>query len=209
MPRPPADKSSDSRPAARAIRIIGGRLRGSTLPYSGEIVTRPMKERVREAIFNLVGPGVKGTLAIDLFAGTGALGIEAVSRGAVQAILVERHFPTAKLIKQGAAELGIDQLVDVVSSDTFYWVRRQFTPTAEHPWLVFCSPPYDLYLEQTDNLLELIEKIAEQAPTGSIIVVESDERFDQSQLPWAADWICRSYSPAEVAIWRKLDDHQE
>ena len=69
---------------ASTLRIIGGRLRGSVIEYHGDPRTRPMKDRVREAAFNLIGPQVVGTFAIDLFAGTGALAFEALSRGAVR-----------------------------------------------------------------------------------------------------------------------------
>src|SRR6478736_322408 len=77
------------------LRIVGGTLRGRKLQYSGDVRTRPMKDRVREAVFNLLGPQVAGSHAIDLFAGTGALGIEAISRGATKATFIERHLPTA------------------------------------------------------------------------------------------------------------------
>src|SRR5947207_6491605 len=77
------------------LRIIGGSLRGRKISYSGEVRTRPMKDRVREAVFNLLGAQVAGTQAIDLFAGTGALGLEALSRGAAQATFIDRHLPTA------------------------------------------------------------------------------------------------------------------
>lgn len=164
-----------------------------------------MKERVREAIFNLVGPSVKGTLAIDLFAGTGALGIEAISRGASHAILVERHFPTVELIRQASRELEIETQLEIISSDTFFWVKRELLTPGEQAWLVFCSPPYDLFVNETDKLLGIVERITEVAPTGSLLVVESDRRFDTGRLPMAERWTCRSYPPAEVALWRKQD----
>jgi 16S rRNA (guanine966-N2)-methyltransferase len=66
-----------------------------------------MKDRVREALFNLLGRAVKDKIAIDLFAGTGALALEALSRGASRAIAIEMHRPTARLIWQNAASLGI------------------------------------------------------------------------------------------------------
>src|SRR5262245_47435808 len=72
-------------------RIIGGTLRGRKLLFAGDARTRPMKDRVREALFNLLADAVRGKHAIDLFAGTGALGLEAISRGASGATLVERH----------------------------------------------------------------------------------------------------------------------
>src|SRR5271154_2586301 len=103
-PRASAD-SSQTPPTPP--RIIGGRLRGKKLFYSGEDRTRPMKDRVREAVFNLLGPSGKGKHALDLFAGTGALGFEALSRGAAAATFVERHFPTAGHIRRTATALGV------------------------------------------------------------------------------------------------------
>ena len=80
------------RPAA-GLRIIGGEFRGRRLHYSGDRRTRPMKDRLREAVFNLIGPDIRGKHAIDLFAGTGALALESLSRGAKSATLIEQHHP--------------------------------------------------------------------------------------------------------------------
>ena len=98
-----------------------------------------MKDRVREAVFNLLGVQVAGTHAIDLFAGTGALGLEAISRGAIQATFIERHLPTAKLIEQNAAALGIDDRVQVVFGDAFGW-SAAYQPTGETPLTIFVRP---------------------------------------------------------------------
>ncbi len=108
-------KSKTTAPAAvtNPLRIIGGRLRGRKLLYDGRHGTRPMKDRVREALFNLVGPSVKGQHAIDLFAGTGALGLEALSRGAASATFIEQHFPTANLVEQNIQLLELGDVCDV------------------------------------------------------------------------------------------------
>ena len=87
-----------------------------------------MKQRVREAMFNLLGPRVIGTQVFDLFAGTGALAWEALSRGAQRATLIERHFPTARLIRENAASLGLTDRIDVVPGDTFVWGKRLAPP---------------------------------------------------------------------------------
>ncbi len=97
--------SVDERIAA-TLRIIGGKFARRRLKYTGDPRTRPMKDRVREALFNLVGPSVIDAHAIDLFAGTGALGLEALSRGAARATFVERHYPTAATIKENIATLA-------------------------------------------------------------------------------------------------------
>src|SRR3954449_11572498 len=109
--------------AVVGLRIIGGSLRGRKIEYSGDVRTRPMKDRVRESVFNLLGYGVVGTHAIDLFAGTGAMAIEALSRGATKATCIERHYPTSKLIEKGAAQLGIADRLTVIFGDAFLWTR--------------------------------------------------------------------------------------
>src|SRR5438552_3329134 len=136
------------------LRIIGGLLRGRKLRYSGDVRTRPMKDRVREAVFNLLGPQVAGSHAIDLFAGTGALGLEPISRGASKATFIERHLPTAKLIEKNAAAIGIAEQVHVVFGDAFLWSSK-FTAEVEQPLTVFCSPPFDFYVERREEMLSL------------------------------------------------------
>jgi len=183
------------------LRIIGGSLRRRKLEYSGDPRTRPMKDRVREAVFNLLGTQVAGSHAIDLFAGTGALGLEAISRGAVLGTFIERHFPTAKLIEKNAAALAISDKVHIVFGDAFGWSAAYKSPPEEPPLTVFCSPPYDFYVERQQQMLELIALWLKLASAGSQIVVEADERFDFSLLAQANNWDVRNYPPAVVGIF--------
>lgn len=184
------------------LRIVGGRFRGSKLHYAGDPRVRPMKDRLREAVFNLVGPSVRGKHAIDLFAGTGALGLEAISRGARGATLIEQHVPTVATIRRNVAHLAVEALTDVVTGSAFMWAKRQ-QKLDPGPWIVFCSPPYDFYLDRTARMTELIARLIDSAPPESIFVVESDVRFDPRQLPEPNAWDVRSYPPAIVAICRK------
>ena len=158
-----------------------------------------MKDRVREAVFNLVGPMINGAYAIDLFAGTGVLGIESVSRGAASATLIERHFPTARAIEDRAAEFGIAAQIHVISGDAFTWVRRP-TVAADHPWVVFCSPPFEFFVKREAEMLKLLTTLMETAPLGSVLAVEADEHFEVRLLPRPDDWDIREYPPATVAI---------
>jgi 16S rRNA (guanine966-N2)-methyltransferase len=161
-----------------------------------------MKDRVREAVFNLVGPAVKGKHAVDLFAGTGALGLEALSRGAAQATLIEQHYPTAAVIRSNIQALGVAANCELVHADALLWVRQ--TPRlALIPWLVFCSPPYDLYRLREAEMIGLLAYLAESIPAQSIIVVEADERFDPALLPHPSEWDIRRYPPAVIGIYRK------
>lgn len=196
--RPDPELTRDQEP----IRIIGGVLRGRKLAYSGEFRTRPMKERVRESVFNLIGDDIQGKHAVDLFAGTGALGLEAISRGATSATFVEQHFPTADLIHSNARALAVAERCEIVGANTFIWAMRQ-QPAASVPCVVFCSPPYSFYVERTQEMLDLVRRFIDRSPPTSIFVVESDAQFDPSQLPDGGRWDVRSYPPAQIAIYRK------
>ncbi|MDO5552995.1 MAG: RsmD family RNA methyltransferase [Planctomycetia bacterium] len=198
------------------LRVIGGRYRGTKLHYGGDNRVRPMKDRVREAIFNLIGTEVKEKVAIDLFAGTGALAFEALSRGAVAATLIEVHFPTARVIRDNIAllrekDVTIPERIDLKTTDVFFWGKnlpatsaRGDGPRTDLPWIVFCSPPYDFYLNRTEEMLELLRSVKEVAPAGSLFIIEADDRFDfdllQEDIPRRKR---RSYPPAEVAIYYK------
>jgi 16S rRNA (guanine966-N2)-methyltransferase len=188
--------------AVVGLRIIGGKHRGRRLLYSGDLRTRPMKDRLREAIFNLIGPAIQGKHAIDLFAGTGALALEAISRGADRATLIEQHHPTADIIRKNAVVLGIEPQVEIVPGNVFIWFqRRPVLPTA--PWVVFCSPPYDFYVDRSQEMIELIAGLMFAAPAESLFVVEADARFEFQTLPEPQAWDVRSYPPAVVGILRK------
>ncbi len=193
----PGGKNSNDGPAV--LRVIGGKLRGSRLEYNGDPGTRPMKDRVREATFNLVGVRAAGKYVIDLFAGTGAIAIEAISRGAVGATMIERNFRTADVVRRNVSNLKLDDITQVHSSDTFYWKAKQ-PELPGTPWLVFCSPPYEFYMSRAEEMLDLIGQFVAEAPPGSVVVVESDERFDTEQLP-GGPWDTRVYAPAVVSVW--------
>jgi 16S rRNA (guanine966-N2)-methyltransferase len=188
------------------LRIIGGQWKRKKLAYHGDPVTRPMKDRVREAMFNLIGPSVVGTHALDLFAGTGALALEALSRGAERATFIERHFPTARLIQDNVNLLGAGHLAEVLPGNAFLWTGRLTTAAdfdAERSWTVFVSPPWELFANQKDDMLALIGKLVSLAPEGSTIVVESDESFNVRELPDPDAWSVRAYPPAVISLRRR------
>lgn len=212
-------------PEPADLRIIGGKFRGSKLRYHGDVITKPMKHRVREAIFNLLTTESMGHHAIDLFAGTGALGLEALSRGATSATFIEKHVPTARIIEENIAALGVEDRTSLLVTSAFLWGKRDLpkvesgkpkadelredspafhSPLSALPWLVFSSPPYAFYVERQTDMLELIDSVRQHAPAGSVLVVEADERFDFATLSeTGATWDIRTYPPAVVGLWRK------
>jgi len=195
------------------VRIIGGEFRGRRLNYHGDPVVRPMKHRTREAIFNLVSTDCKGKHAIDLFAGTGALGLEALSRGAAKATFVEKHVPSARVVEANIHTLGVEGRSTLLTTSAFLWAKRDLPLAAANAdtneaWLVFCSPPYSFFHERKEDMLDLIGRVQSAAPPGSILIVEADEQFDFDVLRGAegasgfASWDVRSYAPAVVGLWR-------
>jgi 16S rRNA (guanine966-N2)-methyltransferase len=204
-PSPQTEEAAGQGDPTGTLRVIGGTLRGRPIAYSGEVRTRPMKQRVRESAFNLIGGDVRGKAVLDLFAGTGALCWEALSRGAHAALMLERHFPTARLIHQNAVALQMVDRIEVVPGDAFVWGKRlargEVTFSPDRPWLVFCSPPYDLYVTHELELLTLVQQVMDSAPANSLFVVEADERFEMSKLP-PCEWEIRAYLPAVLAIGR-------
>ena len=190
--------------AAARMRIIGGRFRGRTLRYLGDPRTRPMKDRVREAVFNLLGPAVRDKRVLDLFAGTGALGLEALSRGAADAVLMEQHFPTVRCIRDNVAGLQLEASCRVIAGNTFVWKKRMnehdWTALASRPWLVLCSPPYEFYVSRQEAMLDLLTDLHRWAPAGSLLVLEADSRFDFRLVHDFGTWDVREYPPAVVGI---------
>jgi len=229
----PKRREADELTAATDLRIVGGRFRGRKLKYEpfrigDDPVTRPMKHRVRESIFNLVSQGSAGRYAIDLFAGTGALGLEALSRGAVHATFIERHVPTGRVIEENIKALDVEKQSTLLMTSAFLWGKRELVkaesgkwkvdekaedlnssdstfpfPLSTFPWLVFCSPPYSFYVDRQQDMLELLGGVMDRAPADSIVVVEADEHFDFELL--SGEWDVRTYAPAVVGVWHKTD----
>lgn len=163
-----------------------------------------MKDRVRESLFDLIGTDVRGTLALDLFAGTGALGFEALSRGAAKAVFAERHFPTAETLRRSAAGLDVADRCEIRAGDVLLWPKRMPDLPSDLPWLAFVSPPWAFFAPdhpRRADLLQLIDAIHRAAPAGSIVVVEADDSFDPADLP-ADDWETRPIPPAVLHFSR-------
>ena len=126
------------------VRIIGGQWRGSKLPVAAVAGLRPTADRVRETLFNWLQQRLPGAHVLDLFAGTGALGFEAASRGAAQVVMIERDPALAASLRESATRLRADN-VEVVCEDALRWLAH--VPTA-HFDMVFLDPPFAAALWQ-------------------------------------------------------------
>ena len=121
------------------VRIIGGRWRGTRLAVPASPGLRPSSDRVRETLFNWLMPVLAGARVVDVFAGTGALGLEAVSRGAASAQLVERDPQLVAALRGVVGRLGATAQIEVIAGDALQWLGS--APPAQAD-LVFLDPPF-------------------------------------------------------------------
>ena len=159
-------------------RIISGAAKGRTLRVP-EKVTRPTSDRIREAVFSSLEHRLgswHGRCVYDLFAGSGAFALEAMSRGAGHAVAVERDRRAAEVIRANAASTGL--ALDVVVLDVAQFVARVPSPP---PDVVFVDPPYEL---SADLLASMLGRLLEQLPGREVLlVVERSARDQASPLP--------------------------
>lgn len=159
------------------MRIITGSARGCRLKTpKGAEVTRPTADRVKESLFNILGTLVPGRKVLDIFAGTGNLGLEALSRGAETAVFVDKA--TAKLIAENLAFTRLTEKAVVRSGDVFAELTRQASAKAEFS-LIFCDPPYHKGLWQ--QALRQIDGSQGLMAANGILVVEHGA--DENDMP--------------------------
>jgi 16S rRNA (guanine966-N2)-methyltransferase len=167
-----------------------------------------MKDRTREAVMNLLGGTLSECVVFDLFAGTGVLGFEALSRGGVAAVFFEILKTAAKDIAQNANVLNVQESVVVVSNDVIRWSdslarNLEMLELPELPWVVFCCPPYALWDSQGEVLRTMLLNWIELAPQGSLFAIELEEKTSLDCLPSQIEWDIRTYRPAQMAIGEK------
>ncbi len=161
-------------PLPRRVRIIGGQWRSRQLPVAAVPGLRPTPDRVRETLFNWLQPVLPGARCLDLYAGTGVLGLEAASRGAQSVYLVERDPVALTALNNSVSMLAADR-VRVVAHDVLSWLMGEASPFD----VVFVDPPYDQALaEPTCAALAA----AWLAP-GARIYLETDSEAGDARLP--------------------------
>lgn len=179
-------------------RIIAGRARGARLevPAAG---TRPTSDRVRESLFGgLEAAGViDGARVLDLYAGSGALGLESLSRGAVAATLVERARPAAAVARRNAAVVA--KAGDLPTARVEEGAVRSFLQRARGPFdLVFVDPPYDL---EDDTMTADLTAIAQLLAENAVVVVERARRSTAPDFETAGLLLAREKVYGDTALW--------
>src|SRR5262245_27644426 len=152
------------------VRIVAGSLRGRKLTVVVHEGMRPTPQMVREALFSILGNAVPNRVFYDIFAGTGVVGLEAVSRGASSARLIEKDPRQAADIQKYAAEFGVADKIQVIKSDAYRWAER-WIPAGKEPVNLFLSPPFPDLTEKADQFLNLVRLLLEKAPDESVLTI--------------------------------------
>lgn len=167
------------------MRVIAGKYGGRRLHGPGKLNLRPTSDQLRETLFNILGPSIEDSLFVDAYAGTGAIGIEAGSRGAKEVYFLEKNPSAIKLVERNLEELGIDSGVEVIGGDVERGLRRLVSRHLLADF-IFLDPPYDQNGEY-ERALEFLDDAHLIAPSGMVIVehfkkVELPDRFDRLEL---------------------------
>ncbi len=137
------------------MRIIAGSLRSRRLKAPPGLATRPTSDRLRETLFNVLAPRIQGASFLDLYSGSGGVGIEALSRGAARAVFVERAEPALIALRENLARLGLREGVRVHAGGVSTFLRRGRPESSSKFDLVFLDPPYDA-AQEYDSALGLV-----------------------------------------------------
>lgn len=177
------------------MRVIAGRFRGRRLGSVRARGLRPTSDRVREAIFDILGETTGGARVLDLYAGTGALALEALSRGSDGATCVERNPAALAVLTRNIAELGVEERVIVVCAAALDYCRRVVQDEAEFD-MVFCDPPY------ATELTPVRDRVVAAGWWTTVCVVEHAAKRRLPE-PWPLPGDTRRYGDTAVTFfWR-------
>ena len=179
------------------MRVITGKARGVQLKTPNGMETRPTIDRVKEAMFSIINFDIPGAKVLDLFGGTGQLGIEALSRGAASAVFVDAREESCRLIRENLKRTKLEQNAKVIRSDYLDYLNR----CREQYNIIFLDPPYaEVFLE---NAIKRITEIDILQSDGIIVA----ERPLGKELPWVFEGYTRSkdykYGKVLLTIYRK------
>lgn len=179
------------------MRVITGKARGIQLKTPDGLTTRPTADRVKEALFSIIQFDLPGARVLDLFGGTGQLGIEALSRGAKSAVFVDAGEPACKLIRENLRRTKLEADGKVVRSDYLEYLKR----CRETFDIIFLDPPYaEVFLENALNCIGEIDILQ----SGGIIVTERPLGKDLNvELPDFTRSKDYKYGKTLLAIYRK------
>ena len=160
------------------MRVIAGKYKSRRLVAPEGVQTRPTSDRLRETLFNVVAPRIEGSVWLDLFAGSGAVGIEALSRGAQRVYFVESSTAAARVIRNNLHTLEISKEVEILERDALAALRLLNTQSVAYDF-IFLDPPYRK-MDDYEQVLNFISQ-SRLLSSGGKVIAEHDKHFDPGE----------------------------
>ncbi len=189
------------------MRITGGEWCGRKIRVPASDAVRPTQDRVRESLFSIVMHSVPGARFLDLFAGSGAVGLEALSRGAAEAFFVEADRTCAHTLRLNLAAFGVDPRAATAQTDAIKWVKacgknRKFD-------IIFADPPYRLAREEGFQALAALACEQECLKKGGLLITETDSDTPAAALQGFECLRDRAYGHTRLAVYKRLSEEHE
>ncbi len=182
------------------MRIIGGEARGRTIKTPRGMATRPMRDFVREAVFSILGRSVEDARVLDLFAGSGSLGLEALSRGAKETVFVDFGREPIKIIQENLDRLGMSVRAKIVKAEVLDYLRKAGGGESRFD-LIFIDPPFRIDLKYRQDMLKLIAEGGFLAPSA-VVIIEAPLRSEPPRSPEGVRFAeRRKYGEAAVDVY--------
>jgi 16S rRNA (guanine966-N2)-methyltransferase len=186
------------------VRIVAGALRGRKLHCEISPDLRPTPQRVREALFSILGNAVPQRPFLDVFAGTGVIGLEALSRGARSADFIERDFRLGHEVERHLKTFDLADRGRVRRVDAYRWAEQWEAPT--EPVTIFLSPPFPDLERRADDLLALVGTLQRKVAPGSVLVLQSERHSGLEGASELAEWEERRYGRNVLLIWVREEE---
>ena len=182
------------------MRIIAGEFRGRKLLGPATDLTRPVTDRVKQSIFDILTPLLSGAVVYDCFAGTGSMGLECLSRGAARVTFFEADRSAVARLRSNIRTLGVETRATIIATDLFKHLHEP--PSTDLPTLVFLDPPYRFVRERPQDLRQLsIDLSRHHLAAGATVVFRHDARDDLPLAPLAR-YDVRAYGRITVEFLR-------
>jgi 16S rRNA (guanine966-N2)-methyltransferase len=181
------------------LRVIAGSAKGRRLRMVRGNVTRPIRDQVKEALFNILGTAIQDSDFLDLFAGTGSVGIEALSRGAAQATFVEKHPAALKAIHENLELTEFADRARVVQLDVFEWIKRQSGKSFD---FVYVAPPQ--YSKLWSKTLRKLDHTAELMNLDAWVIAQiNPKEYRSLELETLVEFDRRSYGRTQLVFYER------
>ena len=181
------------------VRIIAGELRGRKVECEVNPLLRPTSQRAREALFSILGGDLSEVYFVDVFSGTGVIGMEALSRGAERCWFIEKDPKLALALEKHLKLFRIADRGVVSRLDAYRWAESWKPMPGE--WIVFLSPPFPDLTGRAETMLAMIDALQKALPEGSTLILQAEKCPMLEQLPNQDQWRKRKYGRNLLWFW--------